>query len=301
MIVHYQPNEVPYWISQPYDEQDFLEGGINDWGSTKRGNGFDYWAGGTFWIKPSPDRVAMSEDTRFIFSPEDNDIISLTMVHPIDNERTLAGIFKSTRTGIYYYNLRQLNLISGTSAEDYIESKLPAREKGSLFGTMPLLYNVEGRLIWYVPIYWAEEGEKAAASGTITFEGLGVVDASDSKNYHIELVSEGVNPQDISVTNLVKKARIEFLKTLQGTPVTQELKVNGTLTSINQDIVEINGKTTTEWLLSLKMDNGTTTNVWAYSINLDKETRTKLMLLKVGDRASIEVDEENDMVQLIEP
>ena len=54
------------WMTQIYDE-DWLENMINEFGGFRRGNGFDYFAGGFLWIvPPSQDRFQMTEDTRYV-------------------------------------------------------------------------------------------------------------------------------------------------------------------------------------------------------------------------------------------
>lgn len=80
---YYNMDEIPSWISQMYDEG-WLEGQIDNWGGHKRGDGFDIWAGGLLWfIAPSNDRVTVTEDTRFIVSPDTGEVVALVCVDPV--------------------------------------------------------------------------------------------------------------------------------------------------------------------------------------------------------------------------
>ncbi len=188
-------SDIPAWITQIYDE-DWLEGMIDEMGSLKRGDSFDYWAGGFMWfVAPSRERFQMTEDTRYIVDPETTDIVALVCVNPVGNQRTLSGVFKATREGIEFYDFRQANYISGTTAEDLVEGRLPKPATGDYYAAMPLLYTVETssgnyRLAWYVPIYWNE------ASGdvdeTIYLAGFAIVDAADTNKIALTINQEGV-------------------------------------------------------------------------------------------------------------
>lgn len=186
-IGEYTTDSIPSWITQPWDEY-WLVDQVSRWGDLKRGGGFDYWAGGfLFFIPPSRDRVVISETPRFIVNPDTNDVNALIFVHPATSDRTLAGVFKATRNGIYYYDYRFENYISGITAEDLIEGKIAQPAQGRYYAAMPMLYPLnispsESRLVWYIPLYWQEgiyaEGEFIAGN-TIVFAGLGLVDARD--------------------------------------------------------------------------------------------------------------------------
>lgn len=110
--------QIPQWITQVYDEN-WLEEMINEMGNFRRGEGFGYWAGGFLWfIPPSRERFEMTEDTRYIIDPDTQDMVALVCVNPVGNKRTLSGVFKATRSSIYYYDFRQANYISGMTAEN---------------------------------------------------------------------------------------------------------------------------------------------------------------------------------------
>jgi len=201
---------VPTWVTQVYDE-DWLERMINEWGGFRRGESFDYWAGGFLWIiPPSRERVEMSEDTRYIADPETEDVIAMVMVNPITSERTLAGVFKATREAIFYYDYSKEKYISGITAEDIIEGKLPKPATGLYDAEMPLLYPVQieensYRLAWYVPIYWREG--TGGPDETIYLAGFAIIDARDINSVSIEMAGEGLTSEQ-----LVRSTRLDFVK-----------------------------------------------------------------------------------------
>jgi hypothetical protein len=219
-------SDVPYWITQVYDE-DWLEEMIDEMGCFKRGEGFDYWAGGFLWIiPPSRERFEMTEDTRYIVDPETNDVVALVCVNPIGNPRTLSGVFKATRNGIFFYDFRQHNYISGMTAEDFIEGRLPKPAAGYYDAEMPLLYPVnisenQYRLAWYVPIYWREG--TGAKDETIYLAGFAIIDANETSKFVITMNGEGLTSEQ-----LVRKTRLDFIK-LFG--VITYLEVNATIVS----------------------------------------------------------------------
>ncbi|MFQ6073834.1 MAG: hypothetical protein ACE5KC_01315, partial [Candidatus Bathyarchaeia archaeon] len=201
---------VPTWVTQVYDES-WLERMINEWGGFRRGESFDYWAGGFLWIiPPSRERVEMSEDTRYIVDPETGDVIAMVMVNPIASERTLAGVFKATREGVYYYDYSKEKYISGITAEDIVEGKLPKPATGLYDAEMPLLYPVQigensTRLAWYVPIYWREG--TGGPDETIYLAGFAIIDAQDINSISIEMAGEGLTSEQLvwlTRTNFVK-------------------------------------------------------------------------------------------------
>ncbi len=203
-------SDVPNWVTQVYDE-DWLENMINEWGNFRRGESFDYWAGGFLWIiPPSRDRVEMSEDTRYILDPDTGDLIAMVCLNPVTSERTLAGIFKATRQGIFFYDYSKNNYISGVTAQDVVEGKLPKPAAGYYYATMPLLYPVqvgEGdfRLAWYVPIYWSETAERREGE-TIYLAGFAIVDAQNINYISIKMTGGGMKGEE-----LVRSTRTEFL------------------------------------------------------------------------------------------
>jgi len=203
-------SSVPNWVTQVYDEN-WMENMINEWGGFRRGAAFDYWSGGLLWIvPPSRERVEMSEDTRYIVDPETGDVIAMVMVNPVASERTLAGVFKATRQGIFFYDYSQDEYISGITAEDIVGGKLPKPATGMYDTEMPLLYPVEVssgvfRLAWYVPIYW-REGTKAPDE-TIYLAGFAIIDARDINNVAINMAGGGLTSEQ-----LVRETRLDFTR-----------------------------------------------------------------------------------------
>jgi Ca2+/Na+ antiporter len=211
--VQYEPkkaSDIPEWMTQVYDE-DWLENMINEMGGFRRGSGFDYWSGGFLWIiPPSRDRFQMTEDTRYIVAPETSDVVALVCVNPVGNQRTLSGVFKATREGVLFYDFTLSNYISGMTAEDLVEGRLPKPATGSYYAMMPLLYEVgissgNNRLAWYVPIYWYEESGQE--DETVYLSGFAIVDASDTNKIALTINAEGITSEQ-----LVRKTRLDFIK-----------------------------------------------------------------------------------------
>ncbi len=201
---------IPEWVTQVYDE-DWLENMINEMGGFRRAGGFDYWAGGFLWlIPPSRDRFEMTEDTRYIVDTETSDVVALVCVNPVGNQRTLSGVFKATREGVLFYDFSRSNYISGMTAEDLVEGRLPKPATGNYYAMMPLLYTVETSadnfsLAWYVPIYWYElSGE---VDETVYLAGFAIVDASDTNKIALAINQEGMTSEQ-----LVRKTRLDFIK-----------------------------------------------------------------------------------------
>ena len=203
-------SDIRSWVTQIYDE-DWLEGMINEMGGFRRGDGFDYWAGGLLWIiPPSRERFQMTEDTRYVIDPETNDVAALVCVNPVGNQRTLAGVFKATSDGVFFYDFKSANYISGMTAEDLVEGRLPKPATGLYEAEMPLLYPVEispnnQKLAWYVPVYWREGTWEP--DETIYLAGFAIVDASETNNIAITMNGEGLTSEQ-----LVHNTRLDFMK-----------------------------------------------------------------------------------------
>ncbi|MEM2104107.1 MAG: hypothetical protein QW717_04375 [Candidatus Bathyarchaeia archaeon] len=276
-------SEIPKWITQVYDEG-WLEEMINEMGGFRRGEGFDYWAGGLLWvIPPSRERFEMTEDTRYIVDPETGDVVALVCVNPVGNRRTLSGVFKATRDGIFFYDFRQANYISGMTAEDFVEGRLPKPAAGIYDAEMPLLYPVEispgkYRLAWYVPIYWREgTGEK---DETIYLAGFAIIDAEETSRIAITMNVEGLTSEQ-----LVRKTRLDFLK-LFG--VITYLKVSATVLG-KYEYVE-DGTTH----IVLHLDNATYQWVEATPKDIATLQWNELMATKAGDNIAIQIEKRGD-------
>jgi hypothetical protein len=279
---------VPQWITQVYDE-DWLEEMINEMGCFRRGDGFDYWAGGFLWIiPPSRERFQMTEDTRYVIDPETYDMVALVCVNPFGNQRTLAGVFKATRDGIFFYNYRLFNYISGMTAEDIVEGKLPKPAAGIYYAEMPLLYpiNISNnyRLAWYVPIYWREgTGEP---DETIYLAGFAIVDALETSKVTINMMEEGLKSEQ-----LVRKTRQDFTK-LFGAITYVELN------EIVHDKYEYVEDGTTHIVLHLY--NETYQWVEATPKDLQPVQWNELMATKGGDNVTMHVEKRGEKWIIIE-
>jgi hypothetical protein len=205
-------SEIPNWMSQVYDEV-WLEGMVNEMGGLRRSGGFDYFAGGFLWIvAPSRDRFEMTEDTRYVVNPETEEVVALICVNPIGNQRTLSGVFKATHEGVVFHDFKTLNYISGMTAEDLIEGRLPKPATGNYYAVMPLLYSVEVapgnfRLGWYVPVYWYEDSGEFDDDETVYLAGFAIVDAQDTNKIALTMNGEGITSEQ-----MVRQTRIDFIK-----------------------------------------------------------------------------------------
>ncbi|MDH5634278.1 MAG: hypothetical protein OEY30_00475, partial [Candidatus Bathyarchaeota archaeon] len=104
----------------------------------------------------------------------------------------------------------QEKYISGITAEDIVEGKLPKPAAGVYYAEMPLLYPVEVtngvlRLAWYVPIYWREG--TGAPDETIILAGFAIIDALD-----INILSINIAGGGLSSEQLVRSTRLDFLE-----------------------------------------------------------------------------------------
>jgi hypothetical protein len=186
---------------------------INEMGGLRRSGGFDYFAGGFLWIiAPSRDRFEMTEDTRYVIDPETEEVVALMCVNPIGNQRTLSGVFKATRESVVFHDFKTLNYISGMTAEDLIEGRLPKPATGNYYAVMPLLYGVEVapgnfRLGWYVPVYWYEDSREFDDDETIYLAGFAIVDALDTNKIVLTINEEGITSEQ-----MVRQTRIDFIR-----------------------------------------------------------------------------------------
>jgi hypothetical protein len=183
--------ETPDWITQAYAEE-WLERQVTRWGGYRRGDTFDLWADGFLWfIAPSNDRLEMSEDTRYIVNPDSGKVEALVASHPVANPDALAGMFRATRTTVYYHDFSGQGLISGTAAATNVVTGLPEPASGYYAPAMPLLYPVRinstlTKWTWYTPVYsvvaqYNEDDEYVIEA--MRLHALGMVDASNRERY----------------------------------------------------------------------------------------------------------------------
>jgi len=212
--------ETPEWVTQAYGEE-YLERQITRWGSHRRGEGFDLFAGGLLWfIPPSNDRLQITEDTRYIVNPDTHQVEAFIAVHPVTASRTLAGVFRATKDAVYYHDLSAEGYVSGDAAAANVVADIGAPASGEYYGAMPLLYPVVinstvTKWTWYAPIYWAdwtydEEIEEYTAMN-MRLHALGMVDASNIDRF-VWVESEGA----LSGAALVYAARSEYVELFGG-------------------------------------------------------------------------------------
>jgi len=280
-------SEIPDWMSQVYDEV-WLENMIDEMGSLRRGDGFDYFAGGFLWIiAPSRDRFQMTEDTRYVVDPETDDVVALVCVNPAENQRTLSGVFKATREGVVYYDFKSANYISGTTAEDLVEGRLPKPATGNYYAVMPLLYGVEVspgsmRLGWYVPIYWYEDSGEWDSDETVYLAGFAVVDAQDTNKIALTINEEGITSEQ-----MVRRARLDFIKLFGGgEEANLEIRANvlNSYNYVQEGFTHI----------VLHLDNGTYPWVEATPTDLSSEEWNQLMATKSGEEIFAVVEKNED-------
>ena len=277
--------EIPTWMTQVYDE-DWLENMINEFGGFRRGNGFDYFAGGFLWIvPPSQDRFQMTEDTRYVVDPESKDIVALVCVNPAENQRTLSGVFKATREGVLYYDLKQLNYISGMTAEDLVEGRLPKPATGNYYAVMPLLYTVEvtsgnNRLAWYVPIYWNEQSGES--DETIYLAGFAIVDAQDTNK-----IASTINQEGITSKELVEQTRLDYTK-LFGVNVITDIEISANVLNTYEYVQD--GSTH----IILHLNNSTYSWIEATPKDLSAQKWNELISTQSGQTIFAQIEKRDD-------
>ncbi|MGQ4833613.1 MAG: hypothetical protein ACP6IS_06945 [Candidatus Asgardarchaeia archaeon] len=282
----YSIDKVPDWIPQMYDEA-WLEEKISQWGEYRRGNSFDIFAGGFLWIEPSRDRVEISEDLRYIQSPDTGKMVGIVTVHPTTSDRTLAGVFLLNHTGIYYYDYRSLNYISGRSAIDYVTGRLVKPAQGFYYGTMPLLYaikvNDQIRMAWFVPIYWAQYSEEEERTTLIRFAGLGIVDAADPSYIAVNLDIQGKTGPEVVVDTIN-----QFKALFGAAPQQNVIDIYANVTGVYQ--YTINGMTH----VVLELDNSTYHFIEGTPDILPPAQWYELLATKVGDKIHARLRQTDD-------
>jgi hypothetical protein len=194
----------------------------------------------------------------------------------------MAGLFKTTGTGIEYYNTTGLDIKSGLQAQNVIESHILMPTTGAYEAEMPLIYPINGENAWFVPLYWrTAQGESTSAQETIKLAGLGIVDAVNLDHYTIVMTSE--NGKTYQGTDLVKEAKSRFeAGTVQPS---NETTITGTLT--NRFSYVNNGNTV--YVVTINQ-----TDYAVYTQNLDFTTVSRIEKLPVGTTVSIIVNSNNN-------
>jgi hypothetical protein len=272
----YSVNQAPDWVTQRYDEG-WLKSMISAWGATRRGNGFDIFAGGFLWIPASTNRVEISDDARWIVDPDTNRITALVPVDFVGEAQTMAGMFKTVGSGIEYYDTTGLDIKSGLQAQNIVESHIPMPTAGRYEAEMPLIYPINGENAWFVPVYWrTAKGQSTSEQETIKLAGLAIVDAVNLDHYTIVMTGEGLEG-----AALVAEAKRRF-----ETGISNEKTITGTL---NDKFSYVNNGNT---ICVLTINQ---TDYAAYTQTLDFTTVSRIEKLQIGDTVTIIVNPNNNI------
>ncbi len=282
LFAEYDWQNAPDWIPQLLDE-DLLESIVTNWGNYRRGDSVDFFAPGFLWISASPDRVEISEDTRYIINPDDNRVEAFIHVHPIGNDRTLAGIFKVNSSGIFFHDFRALQLISGLVAHDIAESNLPKPATGYYFATMGMLYPVyhpklnEVVWTWFVPIYWQKEG-------TTVFAGLALINAHDTSVFAFDTIGKDEHGPDF-VSRMINIYKNALVGKTTGGEVEIVAKVINKYTYVLEGtthiVLELNNS---EIRFAEATPETVSTEDWYELLSLSANSTVRLTLIRSGDK-----------------
>ena len=237
--------ETPDWVTQAYAEE-WLERQISRWGSYRRGESFDLFAGGFLWvIPPSNDRLEIHEDTRYIINPDSGMVEAFIAVHPVTAGSTLAGVFRATQTEVFYHDLSGLGYVSGETAAANVIADIGAPASGLYYGAMPLLYPVEIspteiKWTWYTPIYWADAYWDSDAEeyfyNNMRLHALGLVDASNIDRFVWQPLGGAISGEE-----LVFEVRSDYVELFGGiveVEPTDTFNMTATVASIAFDTVD---------------------------------------------------------------
>lgn len=199
---------------------------------------------------------------------------------------TLSGVFKFSREGIQYYDVRTLNMKSGHQVENVLEADLPKPNLGEYQARMPLLYTVDNTYAWFVPIYW--EGTHHESSHlTIRLAGLGIVDASNLDHRTLVLTNEGYQGEA-----LIAEAKARFLgkePDIKPEPEPETTTITGTLEGILPYIY--NGYTS--YILTIN-----STEYVAYGNQFNYHEIARFEVLELGNEVSIEINANGEIISL---
>jgi hypothetical protein len=226
--------------------------------------------------------VEISDDVRWIVDPDTGRITALTAVDFVGEAQTMAGIFKTTDSGIEYYDMRGLDIKSGLQAQNVIESHILMPTTGAYEAEMPLMYPINGENVWFVPIYWrTAQGQSTSAQETIRLAGLGIVDAVNLDHYTILMTGEGYQGAAL----VAETTRRFEAGTVQPS---NEKTISGTL---NDRFSYVNNGNTI-YVLTINQ-----TEYAAYTQTLDFTTVSRIEKLQIGDPVTIIVNSNNEFIR----
>jgi hypothetical protein len=280
---------MPSWVSQSMDEN-WLEENIANWGHLKSGTGFDIFAGGFLGITtPSSDRLEISQDTRYIISPDTNETVAVTPVHPTSNHLTNAGVFVSTANAITYFDYHQRGYLSSDAVEQYVESNEPQVAQGEYYATLPMLYpinvNDNPRLAWFIPVYhriYTDSGDGEYYVTNVQFRGLYIYDSEKSNVYGRAYLSDFS-----SSSAMVKQAKENYRASYLGTTPTNTTAEEFITAAITQKSSFVQDGTT---YIVFKTDNSTYQYLYASpKILSSKDWLTSLLDVEFGSNIKFKV------------
>jgi len=293
IVGRYEPADAPDWIPQICDE-DLIESIVSNIGQYYRNGTIDFFARGFLTIPASMDRLEMSEDTRYIINPDTMRVEAFIHVHPLGNDRTLAGIFRISKEGIVFHDFRRLGLISGRVAHDYAESLFPKPAVGEYFATMGMLYPVKHPITnetvwtWYVPIYWRKEA-------TILLKGLVLINAHNISYFYWAEIEENEHGSDF-VARVVEGYKRVLARAVG---VGYQNRIEGDFEVLNVTSYISDGET--HVVLYVKNVSGTETYfVEATAQDLNVTQWYELLLTKPGDKVHLVAIKVEDRWAIVE-
>ena len=194
----------------------------------------------------------------------------------------MAGMFKTTDSGIEYYDMKGLDIKSGLQAQNAIESHILMPTTGAYEAEMPLIYPINGENAWFVPIYWrtAQRGSTSAQE-TIKLDGLGIVDAVNLDHYTIVMTGRGYQGAALATE---AKRRFEA----GAVQPSNEKTISGTL---NDKFSYVNNGNTI-YVLTINQ-----TDYAVYTQTLDFTTVSRIEKLRIDDPVTIIVNSNNEFIR----
>jgi hypothetical protein len=194
----------------------------------------------------------------------------------------MAGMFKTTDSGIEYYDTTGLDIKSGLQAQNVIESHILMPTTGAYEAEMPLIYPINGGNAWFVPIYWrTAQGQSTSAQETIKLAGLGILDAVNLDHYAIVMTGEGYQG-----AALVAEAKRRF--EAGAVQPSNEKTISGTLNGKFSYVYNSN----TVYVLTINQ-----TDYAVYTQSLNFTTVSKIEKLQIGDFVTIIANSNNEFIR----
>ena len=186
--------------------------------------------------------MEISRDTRYIISPDTNQVVAITPVHPITNDLSNSGLFVSTNNKITYYDYSKRGYVSSQAIEQFVEGKELPPAQGQYYATLPMLYKINvsessQRMVWYTPVYY-QTGDYVDGefySTNINFHALYILDAKNEKIYG-RAESKGNTAQ------MIVEAKTAYKQALEANNITDNIDIPDTGSESNFITVNITDK-----------------------------------------------------------